>query len=136
MKKCMAAIGFVLILLVGILPAVVVNAAGIKDEVSTGTSASLYFTSVNIEDATIEGGESATFSVGNFRQQIQTAIDSGTIKINKIKWSVKKNGVDYTTDDSYSAMFTVSTDIDTFKIKAVEGNCILDGAKDCPGTKK
>lgn len=131
MKKWMAAISLVLLMLVGVMPINILKVeAGIKDPtLPIGTSASVFFEDVNIGSAAIGVGESVTFSVGNFTQNTLEAIRSGTMEITKIKWNVKKNSVDYTEDASFSAMFSESTNTDTFTINAVEGNCILDGAK-------
>ncbi len=132
MKKWRAAIGFVLLLLVGMLPANIRQAeAGRIDELPTGTSASEYFTQVNIDNKTIKGGESATFSVRGVTETAQAVFASGTLEFIGIKWNVMKGLVVYTDDDDFSEMFTTNFTVDeyTFTINAVERNCILDGAK-------
>ena len=135
MKKWMAAIGLVVLLLVGVMPANIRQAeAGRVDD--NGTSASMFFKTVNIEDKTIAGGESATFSVRVLQDNVLEAVKDGTTILMGFKWDVKKNGINYTNDNSYSDMFTVTTVIDNqldtyasiLTINAVEGNCILDGA--------
>lgn len=135
MKKWMAAVGLVLLLLVGVMPAMVAT-AGIRDPILTGTSAESIFKNVDIEDKTIAGGESTTFSVKDLQDNVLAAVKSGTTILMGFKWDVKKNGINYTNDNSYSDMFTVTTVIDNqldtygsiLTINAVEGNCILDGA--------
>ncbi len=134
-SKKIIGMGAILLLLLCVMPAMVAT-AGIRDPILTGTSASMFFKTVNIEDKTIVGGESATFSVEILQDNVLEAVKNGTTKLMGFKWDVKKNEKNYTDDNSYSDMFTVTTVIDNqfdtyasiLKINAVEGNCILDGA--------
>lgn len=111
MKKWMAAIGVVLLLLVGVMSTHILQAqAGINS-----ISADMVFDTVSIDNETIEKGKSITFSVSNPK------VDW---KIRGYKWTVKNGLTDFSSDEE---LFT-GINTNTLTINGVDKNCILDGA--------
>ncbi len=118
MKKWMAAIGLVVLLLVGVMPANIRQAeAG-----NSSIPANVVFDTVSIDNETIEKGKSITFSVSNPKTNWKDIIRG-------YKWTVKKELTDFTADDpSLAGELFTGINENTLTIKDVDKNCILNGA--------
>lgn len=113
MKKWMAAIGLVVLLLVGVMPA---NIRQAEAKISS-ILANLVFDTVSIENETIEKGKSISFSVSNPRADLD-------FEIRGYKWTVKNGLTDFSSDEE---LFT-GINTNTLTINDVDKNCILNGA--------
>ncbi len=111
MKKWMAAIGLVVLLLVGVMPANIQQAEAGNNSIS----ADAVFDTVSIKDETIEKGKIITFSVSN---------PIADLDIRGYKWTVKNGLTDFSSDEE---LFT-GINTNTLTINDVDKNCILNGA--------
>ena len=113
MKKWMAAIGLVVLLLVGVMPANIRQAeAG-----NSSIPANVVFDTVSIDNETIEKGKSITFSVSNPKANWKD-------EIRGYKWTVKNGLTDFSSDEE----LFIGINTNTLTINDVDKNCILDGA--------